>query len=193
VSPRKSKSKDKDDSPKLKKDEAVADKPSTRPSNSKSDISLFAAAAAAKARLMQPEPEPEPEPDEPEPEPFVIVKYMLAFIVLSTIICRAPAKREGVHDEEFKDGSKYHGNFKNDSRHGTGTFECSQDKSSYKGEWAEGLKSGNGILTLQDGSEFKGPWRAGIKATNGIYSFPDKSRFVFIQYSDWTNADFALS
>lgn len=48
-------------------------------------------------------------------------------------------------------GNKYVGNYKNDQRHGWGTMQWI-DGSCYKGQWADGIQSGFGIMVYASSS-----------------------------------------
>ena len=67
----------------------------------------------------------------------------------------------------YADGSRYVGEFRNDVRHGFGTF-ISSDGSRYVGEWKNDKKHGKGTYTLTDGSIKKGIF------ANGEFLYEEK-------------------
>ena len=58
-------------------------------------------------------------------------------------------------------GDVYEGDWKDNLRHGSGTFTCAADGKIYEGEFADGLKHGRGTLTLPSGDAITGNWDRG--------------------------------
>jgi hypothetical protein len=56
----------------------------------------------------------------------------------------ANGMRCGVGTCTWEDGSKYHGDWNQNTRHGKGTFETPSDGTKYEGEWVNDHKHGNG-------------------------------------------------
>ena len=69
---------------------------------------------------------------------------------------------------EWKDGSKYQGDFENDLFNGKGLYIWSNNKK-YDGNWKEGKMNGNGKLTYYDGSYYEGEFVNGKKCGKGKY------------------------
>lgn len=66
-----------------------------------------------------------------------------------------------------EEGSRYEGEFKENLRHGTGTYVL-PDGSSYSGTWREGLMSGRGLFIWNDGSRYDGEWKDGKRHGQGL-------------------------
>jgi hypothetical protein len=62
--------------------------------------------------------------------------------------------------EASQNGGVYRGEFKENSRHGIGTYLL-PDGSTYEGDWRENEPSGKGIFRWVDGSMYDGLWRDG--------------------------------
>ena len=76
-----------------------------------------------------------------------------------------------------KESSKYTGEFKENLRHGIGTYTL-PDGSIYDGEWRENNPNGWGLFRWPDGSEYQGPWKDGKRnGTNGILLAADGFRY----------------
>jgi len=58
----------------------------------------------------------------------------------------------------WADGSKYHGDWNQNVRHGRGTYETPSDKTKYEGEWVNDHKHGNGCQIQGNGTEVQGTW-----------------------------------
>ena len=69
---------------------------------------------------------------------------------------------------------KYCGDFVHDRREGEGTL-ISNDASSYRGQFKDGLFHGHGTLCNDDGSVYDGEWANGKKHGVGKFLFPDKA------------------
>lgn len=68
-----------------------------------------------------------------------------------------------------------------DKRHGTGTFFCKQDASTYRGGFVNGKKEGYGTLTLGCGHIVHGIWHYG--------SLVSIDNFEISPTSPWNNPD----
>jgi hypothetical protein len=69
-------------------------------------------------------------------------------------------------------GSRYEGEFKENLRHGSGTYVLA-DKSTYVGQWREGLMCGRGVFTWPDGSVYDGEWKDGKRHGIGVLKTSD--------------------
>ena len=71
---------------------------------------------------------------------------------------------------EWKNGSKYQGQFLNGLFHGKGVYNWS-NKKSYNGNWLNGRMNGKGKFTYQDGSYYEGEFVNGKKSGYGVYKW----------------------
>ena len=69
---------------------------------------------------------------------------------------------------EWKDGSKYQGDFENDLFNGRGIYIWANNKK-YDGNWKDGKMEGKGKLTYSDGSYYEGEFVNGKKYGKGKY------------------------
>ena len=70
----------------------------------------------------------------------------------------------------FDDGSKYVGEWKDDRKHGQGTFTW-VDGDKYVGEWKDDGMNGQGTYTWSDGAKYVGEFKDGKKHGQGTYTF----------------------
>eukprot|EP00026_Physarum_polycephalum_P000969 Phypoly_transcript_00970.p1 GENE.Phypoly_transcript_00970~~Phypoly_transcript_00970.p1 ORF type:complete len:1129 (-),score=252.32 Phypoly_transcript_00970:187-3573(-) len=102
-------------------------------------------------------------------------------------------KREGTGTCEWKDGSKYEGNWKDDKRSGMGKYTCeglvydgewANDKMDgkgkaeypwgvYKGEFSSGQKSGKGFLYYPSGMTYEGAFKNDLFNGTGTLAYPN--------------------
>jgi hypothetical protein len=74
----------------------------------------------------------------------------------------------------------YDGEWERGKIHGTGTYYYGSSNplkpgSRYIGEFKENSRNGNGFYFLPDGSEYNGTWRDGVMNGRGVFTWPDKS------------------
>jgi len=55
----------------------------------------------------------------------------------------------------------YQGSFKDNVRHGKGSYTFKTEGCSYLGDWERDLKHGKGTFTWDDGTKFSGQWENG--------------------------------
>ena len=71
---------------------------------------------------------------------------------------------------QWKNGSKYQGQFYNGLFHGKGIYHWSNNKS-YNGNWSNGVINGKGKFLYQDGSYYEGEFVNGKKCGYGVYKW----------------------
>ena len=71
----------------------------------------------------------------------------------------------------------YDGEWKNDKKHGRGTYTYLLTGEKYVGDWERGLKKGKGTFTFSYGDYYEGDFDHGVKHGYGIIYF--KSGAVF--------------
>ena len=87
----------------------------------------------------------------------------------------------GKFDLYFTDDNHYHGTIDNQKRpHGSGIvhFTCQLDiRGTYEGEWVDGKRHGNGMLTMTDGSIYSGEWLDGVLSGHGYIRYGDGTEY----------------
>jgi hypothetical protein len=75
--------------------------------------------------------------------------------------------------QKAANGREYEGSFRHDKRHGKGMMTYSEDdiEGTYKGDWINGLRSGEGICVYACGSEYTGEWSADDKCGSGVLTY----------------------
>ena len=80
---------------------------------------------------------------------------------------------EGHRDGEgtciYADGSRYHGQWRNDEIHGAGTY--TSGGGCYEGEWIFGSQSGHGVFKSSNGGTYAGEWDQGERHGQGVYTY----------------------
>lgn len=91
--------------------------------------------------------------------------------------------RQGRHSSTVEDGSTYDGEYKNDQKHGTGTFTHKPDGSVYSGSWVDDKRAGQGTLKSGTGSSAvtaQGSWvDNALDTSSAIFTLADGSVFEF--------------
>ena len=84
-------------------------------------------------------------------------------------------QKSGKGTQTWSDGSKYTGDFKNDTRNGKGTFiYASGSKGKYIGEWSNGKRNGHGtFIWAKDGNIYVGRWKDDARNGKGKTTFTD--------------------
>jgi len=84
----------------------------------------------------------------------------------------------------WSDGSKYEGQWFNDSEYGFGVKEYA-NSDSYRGEWKDGLFHGNGIYKWKDGTIYEGGWQENMEHGYGTKVHRDG----YVQKGFWTRGE----
>lgn len=80
------------------------------------------------------------------------------------------------------DGSEYDGEYKNDQKHGRGTFTLKADGSTYDGAWADDKRAGAGSLKLSTVSA-QGSWTDNtLDTSSAVFTLSDGSIFEFATF-----------
>ncbi len=99
-------------------------------------------------------------------------------------IFKAEFKRYKLHghaENEYPDGSKFVGIYKNNQRNGKGLLTTS--KGTYEGDFKDGQFHGSGVETFPDGIRYQGRYRKGMRHGPGVYTTPD-GRMDIVEYVD---------
>eukprot|EP00041_Stephanoeca_diplocostata_P021547 m.503375 g.503375 ORF g.503375 m.503375 type:complete len:151 (-) comp21847_c0_seq2:1920-2372(-) len=96
--------------------------------------------------------------------------------------------------QQYSDGAKYEGWFKNGEIHGTGTMVWGQTNTKYSGEWAHGLMHGHGVFTFENGGHYEGSFsenkmHGSGKMTVKIYA-DDGTCSEIVQEGQWVEGVF---
>jgi len=75
----------------------------------------------------------------------------------------------------YSDGSKYTGEFADGVRNGQGTLKI-VGGIKYVGQWANDLPNGQGVKTLEDGMQYSGEFKNGVMHGIGTLIMPDGSK-----------------
>ena len=81
----------------------------------------------------------------------------------------------------YTSGNKYVGEWKDDKRHGQGTFTFGPGEfygDVYVGEWKDNLYHGQGTYTYADGDKYVGEWKDDQFHGQGTYTFADGERYA---------------
>jgi hypothetical protein len=62
--------------------------------------------------------------------------------------------------------------------HGRGTRTWKNNGEKYEGEWKDGKKCGQGVLTYADGGRYEGEWKDDKASGQGVYTYADGWRYA---------------
>jgi hypothetical protein len=84
--------------------------------------------------------------------------------------CRSGEKHNCVATENYADGGKYVGEFKDSKRNGLGTYTY-PNGGKYVGAWRESNRNGQGTMTYADGGKYVGEFKDGKRHGQGTLYF----------------------
>ena len=95
------------------------------------------------------------------------MKKMAALLLLLPAInvladCVEGDCANGYGQMTYEDGSIYSGEWKNGNRHGQGVLTRANGGGVYIGDWQDGMPNGQGLLTHKDNSTQEGLWKNGL-------------------------------
>ena len=99
-----------------------------------------------------------------------ILILLASLLVVGNVYGLSPCPTSGYFDNCFgsytyDDGGKYVGEWKDDKRHGQGTFTTSVGK--YVGEQKNNKADGQGTMTYPNGDKYVGEWKDGKNQGQG--------------------------
>ena len=86
----------------------------------------------------------------------------------------------------YTSGNVYEGSFKNNKRHGQGTFYFNKGKwkgDKYIGQWKDNKYNGQGSYFWKDGRKYVGQWKNDDKHGQGTMSWPSGNKYM----GQWKN------
>lgn len=91
--------------------------------------------------------------------------------------------RSGPGVQQWTEGSRYEGEFRNGLKHGNGTFTW-PNRECYKGSFYKDNRHGRGTYFWPDGSQFMGKFYLNHKEGYGIHLFPDGTIFKGLYHAN---------
>ncbi|TGM07192.1 membrane-binding protein [Leptospira barantonii] len=112
---------------------------------------------------------------------FTVILLPTLFFTLRKSKCIYGNCKYGFGAKEFRDGTRYAGEFYNGFYNGTGTIR-NPEGHSYEGAWILGKKHGKGRYLYPDGSSYEGEFVEDIKQGLGLFTWPDNTKLsaVFV-------------
>ena len=86
-------------------------------------------------------------------------------------------EKHGEGTYTYPSGAKYIGEYRKDRRHGQGTFTY-ENGSKYIGEWKYGNRHGQGTFSFENGNKYQGEWKDGRKHGKGTFTWADGGKYV---------------
>lgn len=85
-------------------------------------------------------------------------------------------RAHGLGDQTWSDGSTYKGQWKNGQKNGNGVY-VGVDNLKYDGQWEDGRRHGLGTQEYANGDKYRGWWCQGMCSGPGSYIFPNGCRY----------------
>ena len=111
-----------------------------------------------------------------EPQPTAPAEWAKAEDAVVEPEARAPTPSP-LTEVTYSNGDKFVGEFKDDKRHGQGTYTFANG-GKYVGEWKDGKSEGQGTGTYADGSKYVGEFKDGKPEGQGTGTYADGSKYV---------------
>merc|ERR1712166_540614 len=96
---------------------------------------------------------------------------------------------QGHHVVEHEDGSKYEGEFVDGKRCGQGVLTFAEEKGSYEGLFADGVAHGEGVYTWPHGGTIRGEWANGKHNGKALFAWPGGNTQDAIVFSEYSGCD----
>jgi len=85
--------------------------------------------------------------------------------------------KEGVGRTLFPSGDMFCGEYKDNKRHGLGTYYWASKGMMYTGRWRNNVRDGVGRMVFPDGGRYLGAWSGNKRNGEGRYTYPDGSSY----------------
>jgi hypothetical protein len=86
---------------------------------------------------------------------------------------RSFVTKDGKATAIFPNQDTYSGQYKGHKRNGKGSYKWERKNASYVGDYVDGFREGNGIMTFPDGSVYHGQWKKNARHGHGVYTYPN--------------------
>ena len=77
----------------------------------------------------------------------------------------------------WRDGTKYVGEYKDNNRHGQGTYTFAASGNKYEGEYKDGKTHGQGTFTFASGDKYVGEYKDGKRHGQGTFTFASGDKY----------------
>ena len=99
-------------------------------------------------------------------------------VKVRVILGKIEKVREGYGRMNYKNGTKFEGEYINDKINCFWIYYNKEGKIVYKGYWKDGKREGIGIYFCEDGASYQGEWSNNLKSGIGSYQFSDNSKYM---------------
>ena len=107
-----------------------------------------------------------------------------------SVVYSLPGRLNGFGIAIYSDGDSFHGEWKENERHGQGTYTWGQGPgkgSVYKGSWEGNQRNGHGTLTYNNGDIYVGNWLNDNKHGHGKKTFKESGK---VEEGEWKDNKF---